>query len=218
MSTFAKIGRARPTPVDEFGARAPSQPSMIDIQPAAQRMARLLGRVNEDEFDRPTPCPDARLGDLVDHVGGLTLGFIAVARKATAGDERPRKPEAANLEPGWRERITRDLDVLAEAWRDESAWQGMTSAAGVPLPGEVAGLVVLDELVVHGWDIAVATGQSYDPPRPEIEAAAAFVTSFDAPRDGNLFGPIVPVADDASPLDQLLGLTGRDPRWTSDRH
>ena len=38
-------------------------------------------------------------------------------------------------------------------------------------------------------------------------------TAFDAPRDGNLFGPVVPVPDNAPPLDKLLGLTGRDPGW-----
>ena len=81
------------------------------------------------------------------------------------------------------------------------------------MPAEVAGVVALDELVVHGWDIAVATGKPYAPPAPEIEAAMAFVTSFDAPRDGTLFGPVVPVADDATQLDRLLGLTGRDPSW-----
>lgn len=178
-------------------------------------MASLLEIVPEDQFDLPTPCPEARVGDLVDHVGAFTKGFTAVPRKDVDGSEAPAKADAANLEAGWRARMVADLATLAEAWRDPAAWEGMTSAAGVPLPGPVAGLVALDELVVHGWDIAVAIGQRYAPPVEELEAAMSFVTAFDAPRDGNLFGPIVLVADDASALDRLLGLTGRDPRWRS---
>lgn len=188
---------------------------MIDIGPAADRMASLLTNISEDQFDRPTPCPGMSVGDLVDHVGALTKGFIAVARKTVDGTEAPAKPDAANLEAGWRDRITGDLATLAEAWRDPSAWEGMTSAAGVALPGQVAGLVVLDELVVHGWDTAVSIGASYAPSVEEVEAAMSFVTAFDAPRDGNLFGPVVPVPDDGPALDRLLGLTGRDPKWQS---
>jgi hypothetical protein len=52
------------------------------------------------------------------------------------------------------------------------------------LPAEVAGVVALDELVVHGWDLSVATGRAYDPPAHEVGAALSFVASFDAPRDG----------------------------------
>jgi uncharacterized protein (TIGR03086 family) len=81
------------------------------------------------------------------------------------------------------------------------------------MPAAMVGLVALDELVVHGWDIAVATRQPHRPPEHEIEAAMALVTSFDAPRGGTLLGPIVPVPPDASSLDRLLGLTGRDPSW-----
>jgi uncharacterized protein (TIGR03086 family) len=186
---------------------------MIDLAPATTRMADLVASISDAQLQRPTPCPGTNLGDLVDHVSSLTIGFTAVARKAGDLSSPPPGPDGANLEPGWRDRIARDLDVLTEAWRDSAAWQGMTMAAGVPLPGEIAGLVALDELVVHGWDIAVSTGHSYAPSLTEIEAAASFVTSFDAPRDGNLFGPIVPVADNATPLDKLLGLTGRDPAW-----
>ena len=191
---------------------------MIDIRPATDRMTSLVAIVAEDQLDRPTPCPQASVGDLVDHVGALTKGFIAVARKATNGSERPRRPDVANLEVGWRDRIAGDLVTLAEAWRDPAAWEGTTSAAGVELPGSVAGLVVLDELVVHGWDIATAIGQPYAPSDDEIEAAMSFVVAFDAPRDGNLFGPIVDVPDNAPLLDRLLGLTGRDPTWRLSTH
>ena len=62
---------------------------MIDLRPATDRMANLLADVTPDQFDRPTPCPDTSVGDLVDHVGALTAGFIAVAHKTVDGTEAP---------------------------------------------------------------------------------------------------------------------------------
>src|SRR5438552_5828898 len=171
---------------------------MIDLTPSAARMTRLLGAITDDQLDRPTPCPDARLGDLVDHVGSLTIAFTAKAGDDSSRSGPPPKADAANLEAGWRERIARDLRSLAKAWQDPSAWDGMTTAGGIELPSEVAGLIALDELVVHGWDIAVASGQPYQSPTlEEFEACISAVRSFEAPRDGNLFGPIVPVPDSA---------------------
>ena len=187
---------------------------MIDLHSAAQRTASLVISIADEQLDLPTPCPDTGVGDLIDHLGVFAVHFLAAARKES-GDRTspPPPPSRANLEPDWRDRISRDLLALADAWRDPQAWEGSTYAGGMEMPAEVVGLVALDELVVHGWDIAVATAQPYAPAAQEIEAAMAFVTSFDAPRDGTLFGPIVPVADDATPLDRLLGLTGRDPSW-----
>jgi uncharacterized protein (TIGR03086 family) len=185
---------------------------MIDISDATDRMVSLLASVSEDQFDLPTPCPDARVGDLVDHVGTFAARFTAVARKEPRSDAPPR-PSAANLESGWKDRITGDLRTCAAAWREPEAWEGMTTVGGLELPAAVAGVVVLDELVVHGWDIAVSTGQPFDASVTDIEAASKFVESFEAPRDGNLFGPVVPVPDSAAPLERLLGLTGRNPGW-----
>jgi uncharacterized protein (TIGR03086 family) len=189
---------------------------MIDLGPAAGRVAALLTRVDDRQLGDPTPCPEATVGDLIDHIGSLTIGFAATAEKRrdrTSGP--PPSPNAANLEPHWRNRIARDLDRLAAAWRQPSAWEGTTSAGGVDLPGNVAGVVALDELLVHGWDVAVATGQSYEPTDDEVAATLQFVSNFDAPRDGSLFGPVVPVPPDAPALDRLLGLTGRDPHWSA---
>jgi uncharacterized protein (TIGR03086 family) len=191
---------------------------MFDLGPAAERVAGLLAATRDEQLSDATPCPNTIIGDLIDHIGTLTLAFTAKAEKRDDGmSSPPPPPSGANLRAGWRERIGHDLERLVAAWRDPAAWRGMTKAGGIDLPAEVAGLVVLDELIVHGWDLAVATRQPYDPATEEIDAAIGFVSSFDAPRDGSLFGPVVPVSAHAPALDRLLGLTGRDPAWAAGR-
>ena len=187
---------------------------MIDLHPAAQRTIDVVTSVADEQLGWPTPCADSNVGDLIDHLGVFAVRFVAAARKETGGPTSPPPPPSgANLEAGWRERIAGDLLTLADAWSDPQAWVGTTHAGGLEMPADVVALVALDELVVHGWDLAVATAHAYTPGNEEIEAATSFVASFDAPRDGRLFGPIVPAADDATPFDRLLALTGRDPAW-----
>ena len=52
----------------------------------------------------------------------------------------------------------------------------MTKAGGVDLPGEVGGLVALDEVLIHGWDLARATEQAYRPTDAEADAVLPIVT------------------------------------------
>lgn len=193
--------------------------TVLDLEPAAARLVDLLSGIPEESLSRPTPCPAYTLGDLVDHLGGLALAFTAAATKAGggAGSQGP-SGDASRLGTDWQERIPRDLTLLVEAWRDPAAWSGMTRAGGVDLPAEVAGLVALDELVIHGWDLARASGQPYDCDRPSLDAVHGFVTQFSGPgqeaeRQG-LFGPVVRVPDDAPLLDRVIGLSGRDPAWS----
>lgn len=188
---------------------------MIDLRPATDRVGRLVADLHDDQLVLATPCATATVGDLVDHLGMFVSNFTLVAGKELdeATSQPPPAFDARNLEPGWRDRLVRDLDALATAWSDDAAWQGSTWVAGMLLPAEMVGLIALDELVVHGWDLAVSTGQAYEPPAPEVEAALSFVANFDAPRDGSLFGPVVEVAADAAAFERLLGLTGRDPSW-----
>ena len=173
--------------------------------------------VRDDQLTAPTPCPDATVGDLLDHVDGLSLAFAAAARKERLEGSRGRAwADASRLGGDWRIRIPRRLSALTAAWRDDAAWTGMTHAGGVDLPGEVAGVVALDEVIVHGWDIAVASGQPFSCPPEHVQAAHGFVQMSVARNPQGtpgLFGLPVPVPRDASPLDQLIGLTGRDPAW-----
>jgi uncharacterized protein (TIGR03086 family) len=195
--------------------------TQLDLAPAARRMAALVGGVSDGQLGGVTPCPAYTLGDLLDHVGGLAIAFTAAARKADPpGGSQGPSGDASRLEEGWRDRVTRDLDALASAWADPSAWTGTAVAGGVEMPAAVAALVALDELVVHGWDVARASGQHYDVDPASLEAVHGFVAQFSGPGQeesrAGLFGPVVPVPEDAPLLDRVLGMAGRDPNWSRD--
>jgi uncharacterized protein (TIGR03086 family) len=94
-----------------------------------------------------------------------------------------------------------------------------TRAGGQDLPAEIAGKVAINEVVVHGWDIAAATGRDYSCEPALLQAAYEFVQQTVAENpDGSpgLFGPPVQVSGNAPQLDRLIGLTGRDPGWRPD--
>jgi len=177
-------------------------------------MARLLASIRDDQLHLPTPCPKYSLGDLVDHIVGLTGAFTAAAAKTTSADEQhPPAGDAARLAPDWRATIPGELSALAAAWGDPDAWTGTTEAGGVELPGEIAGLVALDELVVHGWDVAGAIGADYTAGDDELRAVLTFIDSFPPDSRGDAFGPPVDVPDDANLLDRVIAASGRDPSW-----
>jgi uncharacterized protein (TIGR03086 family) len=191
----------------------------IDIRPAARQLGTLVAGVPDDALDNPTPCPDYRLGDLLDHIGGLAVAFTAAATKSyeELGDQGP-SGDAGRLGSDWRTRIPADLERMAEAWCDDAAWQGMTRAGGIDLPGEVAGLVALDEVVVHGWDVARSSGQPFEVDEPALQAVHGFVAQFSGPGQdearAGLFGPEVDVPAGAPLLDRVVGMAGRDPGWS----
>jgi uncharacterized protein (TIGR03086 family) len=185
----------------------------LDFGPATTTMARLVTGVTDDQLTARTPCPDYTVADLVDHIGGLAFAFTASARKGDVPGGGG-SGDGSRLEEGWRERIAAQLAELAEAWRDPTAYDGITMAGPIQMPAEVAALVAMDEVVVHGWDLARSTGQHFEADDAAAAACLGFAESFEAPAEGGPFGPPVPVPVDADVLDRLIGATGRDPSWT----
>jgi uncharacterized protein (TIGR03086 family) len=81
--------------------------------------------------------------------------------------------------------------------------------------GDVSGetfarFVALDGLV-HGWDIATATGRHYDPPATVVAAVTGFARQAltDDLRNGDTFAAAVDAPAGSSPLTQLVAFTGR---------
>lgn len=189
---------------------------MIDLKSATARVAEIVGGVRDDQLDDPTPCVDTSVRELLNHLLGLTVAFRDAAGKVDGPTtSTPPAKVSAALPDDWRERLRTQLDEVAQAWGDPQAWQGMTMAGGVRLPGEVAGLVSLNEVQMHGWDLARATGQPYEVDDELADAVLPIVTPTgdDSAREG-MFGPPVDVPEDAPLFDRVLGFGGRDPNWT----
>ncbi len=182
----------------------------FDLGPAAAPVTAVAGGVSEGRFDRPTPNPDWSVGVLVNHLLTLADAFTDAARKVPRHDTPG--PTAA-VPAGWQDLLRSRLDGLVEAWRDPAAWAGEATVGGVTLPADLTAAVVTDELVVHGWDLARATGQPYEPDPGMVAAALGFAEQF-ADLDGGPFGPSLPVPDGCTGFERLLRRTGRDPGWT----
>jgi hypothetical protein len=94
----------------------------------------------------------------------------------------------------------------------------MTQAGGVEMPGEVAPVVALEELVIHGWDLAQASRQLYDSAEQELAVVRGFVAQFAGPDQaemrGDAYASPAAVPQTAPLQDQVIGLSGRDPGWS----
>ncbi|MCT9092799.1 TIGR03086 family metal-binding protein [Streptomyces sp. ASQP_92] len=195
----------------------PNAHALPDLGPAAAELTRLLGGVRDDQLGASTPCPAYALRELLAHVLGLSVAFQHAARKETGPSTAtaPGSVPPPELPADWRELMPESLAAMAAAWRDPAAWEGETQAGGLTLPAAVTGQVALDELVVHGWDVARATGQDYRPAPADLEISYAFLapSKDDPAARGNAFGPPVDVPDGAPMLDRLIGMSGRDPGW-----
>jgi uncharacterized protein (TIGR03086 family) len=186
---------------------------MIDLTSACQRTTDVLAGVTAEQLAQPTPCEKLHLDELVAHIGVLALAFTAAAKKDFGPMTDTPPVDGAQVDADWRTSYPQRLAALAEAWRDPDAWQGMTRAGGIDLPGEVAGSVALAEVVIHGWDVAAATGQPYDCDPATAQACLAHLAQFDAAGTEGMFGPAVPTEDDAQDLDRIIAMSGRDPVW-----
>ena len=173
----------------------------LDFDPPVRQLRALLLGVADEDLTAPTPCDEWTVGDLLDHVMKLSLAFAQTAKKTNDDDSAP-EPSAADLPPHWRSRTPVLLEELATAWKQPEAWTGTARAGGVTMPAADLGVVAMNELVMHSWDLSQATGQDFAADPRILEALIEFLGKGQVTAD-----------DEASLLDQALRLAGRDPNW-----
>jgi len=69
----------------------------FDHTPAARRLADLVRNVSDEQLTQPTPCATYTVGDLLDHLDGLSLAFTEAAEKS--GDPNSEGPADGDAAP-----------------------------------------------------------------------------------------------------------------------
>lgn len=187
--------------------------SNFDLENAGTLVEQVVAGIADQQLDAPTPT-GMTVGEMVQHVLGFTEGFRQGATKEGIGASVPPSQAAPqSLPQDWRSRVPAQVKALVVAWREPAAWEGETEVGGATGPAPQMARFALDELVVHGWDLARATGQPFAPTQQDLVILLEMLAEVPPEGVPGLFGPRVPVAPDASLLDRVIGLTGRDPAW-----
>jgi uncharacterized protein (TIGR03086 family) len=176
--------------------------------------AAVVSGVREDQWDDPTPCSEWDVGDVVRHLVVGHRVFARALRGEPVGAVPPEPPEG----PLAAAYTTSAADML-EAFRAPGALDGEVTVPFGTVPGTVALHLRLVDALVHGWDVAVATGQRPGHDEGLAEQEIGFTRSFltRIPPGRTPFAASVQAGDAAPALDRLAALLGRDTGWAASR-
>lgn len=185
---------------------------------AAGPLREIIHRIKPEQLDAPTPCAEFDVRALVNHLLFWGPSLVGAARKESVPPPAEAETELKLSDGEWVTALEAQLDRIVAAWREPEAWQGTTYMGGpTKLPASMVGGMVVGELVVHGWDLARATGQQPTWQEDLLRYLHAEVSKVaEQGREMGVYGPEVAVPASASTLDQLLAVTGRTPGWRSE--
>jgi uncharacterized protein (TIGR03086 family) len=169
---------------------------------ALAALRNVVQAVGDDDLHRLTPCPAYDVAALTDHLIATVAGLGAAAgipSPAPRGDALDHRAQHA-------------IGPVLAGWRRRGL-TGVVFFSGRTLPDRLALGILSLELVVHGWDLAVALHRRLDISDAHAEQVLGLAqqTLTEESRAVAGFDPPVPVPDDAGALDRLVAFTGRDP-------
>ena len=197
----------------------PTADPIAIFEKASRRVREIMAGIRQDQAADPTPCTEWNVREVMNHVIG--------GAEVLAGSLEGNIPEGVGgVSPVSSYSSETEVSRLAQAYADES---GRIMAA-VRQPGAMhsatpGGMMTVPQFlvamatdhIIHGWDLARATGQD-DALDPDVVAAAyAMMTSpeglvfVDMGRQYGFVGPAVSVADEARLQDKLVAHMGRQP-------
>jgi uncharacterized protein (TIGR03086 family) len=176
------------------------------------KTADLVDGATEGDWNRPTPCSEYTVKDLVGHMVGWSSSFEAAANGRTPeGDPaayQPSEKSAAQFRAA--------VESIVAGWQANGVDREVSLVGASGMPGQMVFDMTMMEYLAHGWDLGTATGQSL--PYTDDEAEAVLARAQNGPLanaqyrgPGQPFGPIVDVPDDAPAIARFAGFMGRTP-------
>ncbi len=179
---------------------------------ALDQTGAIIARVRPEQAALPTPCRAWDVRALVNHVVQDVRYFTAMVSGA------PRElDDADDVGDDWAGAYRAAAGALLAAWGREGALDGTVQLPFGPMPAAWCVGQQISDLVVHGWDIARATGQPAELDSELGQEALQWARQNLQPRfrgdeeSGYAFGPEVTVPDDAPLHDRLAAFFGRTP-------
>jgi uncharacterized protein (TIGR03086 family) len=176
------------------------------FEAAAAQAERVVAAVRVDQLADPTPCTAWTVRDVINH---LTTGNLMFAAIVSDGPRPDRSADHLGDDhvAAFGDSVTR----LSEAFAKHDVLANTYATPMGEGPGALLVSMRFNELMVHSWDVAKATGQSTD---LDPELAEASLASFQAapflPRgEGKPFQESQPVPPDATAADRLAAFMGR---------
>jgi uncharacterized protein (TIGR03086 family) len=171
---------------------------------------RIVMGVRPEDLTLPTPCRDWDVRLLLNHIIGGNYMFAEVARGGQA-DASGVMDDHTLPDPG--SNYIKSADEVLAAWAEPGAMQRRCKMPFGEIPAPAAVSIHFLDVVVHGWDLARATGQDTTI-EPDLAAEALDISQgLMSPelRDTGVFGPEIPTSDDDPLHDRLVAFMGRRP-------
>lgn len=184
----------------------------------ADAFERKVAAVRADQWANPSPCAAWTARDVVDHIVSMHAYMLRPVNR-----ELNAAPAVADHPLGAFRAARADVEAVLDD--PELAGAECDTPNGRMTVEQQIDEVVSDDLVLHGWDLARATGQDDTMDPADVERLWSSTTAIPAELMENyrtpgafgpgveVFGPEVAVPADAPPQRRLLGLIGRDPGW-----
>ena len=186
---------------------------------ALEATLRTVAAVRPDQLSRPTPCPGLDVRAMIEHLVQGNFGFAKVAEGEPylgggGGSDAVADVVGHGVADDPAAALAASAGRVAEAWRRPGVLDQMCRLPFGDMPGRFALALHLVEVLVHGWDVAKATGLDTKLD-PELAGAALRTVEMAVTDDlrgpGGPFGPEVDVFEDAPVGDRLVAFLGRQP-------